>query len=351
MSFGQAQNAGLQARAPMQFVRMFSTDGDVYGNRTPCQHLRDLLHPSGALTEKEEERPAACDHVLDILAGKAGPSTAESARPIVAAKVVVDSHQRVLITEPTAQKVHILDFAHRKYLQIDGAKGDRMSVPFGIAVDADDSIYVTDLKRGKIAVYGADGKFIKYIGDLKGEGDFDTPRSIAIDRATGRIYLTDTKRDFVIILDRDGKMLAQVGKRGGGTGPAEFKEPAEIAIYANEVFVLDRQNSRIQVLDLDGNFRRELRLAGAGGTDGTGMAFDSQGRMIVPARNRVEVFNRDGGLLFRFGDGGDLPGQFQNPQGVCTDSKDRVYITDTGNRRIQVFQLTKQPAANTEAAR
>ncbi len=335
----------------MQFVRMFSADDDVKGNRTPCQHLRDVLHPSVAATEGDGERPTACDQVLNIVAGKAGPSKADSARPIVAAKVVIDSHQRVLITEPGTQMVHILDFAHRKYSQIDGAKGDRMSVPFGIALDADDNIFITDLKRGRIAVYSADGKFIKFIGDHKGEGEFDNPRSIAIDRATGRIYLTDTARNFVLILDRDGKILAQLGRRGGGAGPAEFKEPTEIAIYANEVYVLDRKNFRVQVLDLDGNFRREFHLAGAAGTDAAGMAFDSQGRIIIPAMNWVEVLNRDGALLFRFGEGGNLPGEFQSPQGVCVDSKDRVYITDTGNHRIQVFQFTKQPAAKTEAAR
>jgi DNA-binding beta-propeller fold protein YncE len=294
-----------------------------------------------------------CDQVLNIVAGRISDAEkAKSAKPIESARVAVDSHLRVLITEPKTHTVHILDFAKRKYSRIEGENGDRMSFPYGIAVDAADNIYVTDLERGRIAVYNPDGKFKKYIGTFKGEGLFQNPRSIAIDRATGRIYLADTSRHFVIIMDSNGKILAQLGKRGGGEGPAEFKQPMDIAIYGGEVFVIDRQNVRIQVLDLDGNFRRQFNLGGAGASDSDGMAIDSRGRLFVPALNWVEVFDREGQLLFRFGHSGMQPGEFMTPIAVSTDSKDRLYVVDSGNHRIQVFQPTDRPKSNskTEAA-
>ncbi len=350
MSFGQSRAAETKEGAPVKFVNMFSADGDVNGPRTPCQHLRDVVRPSAAGTAISGERQSACDQVLDVVAGKDNAELALMKKPIAAVKLVVDSNQRVLITEPTTRTVHILDFEKRKYTRIDGVKGDRMRVPYGIAVDADNSIYVTDLKRGRIAVYNADGKFRGYIGDIKGENLFENPRSIAIDRATGRIYVADSKRNFIVILDHGGKILAQIGKRGGGDGPAEFKEPNEIAIYQNEVFVLDQQNGRVQVLDLDGHFREQLHLRGGAASDASGMAFDSQGRLFIPALNWVEVFSREGQLLFRFGQNGTQPGEFQAPKGICTDSKDRVYVTDTGNLRIQVFQVTDQPRSKTESA-
>ncbi len=351
LSLGQSRHAETKEGAPVQFVNMFSADGDVNGFRTPCQHIRDILHPSLATTDITGERPTVCDQVMDLVAGKNDAEIARSMTPIAAAKLTVDSRQRVLITEPTTRTVHILDFANRKYAQIDGVKGDRMGAPFGIAVDADNSIYVTDLGRGRIAVFNADGKFMRYIGAYKGESLFENPRSIAIDRASGRIYVADSKRNYVIILDHGGKILASIGKRGGGSGPAEFKKPIEVAIYDNELFVLDQQNNRVQVLDLDGHFRRQFRLGGAGGMDADGMAFDSQGRLFIPALNWVEVFSREGQLLFRFGRGGAQPGEFQSPRGLCTDSRDRVYVVDSGNLRIQVFQVTTQPAPKTEAAR
>lgn len=351
MAFGQPSSAGAQKDIPIQFVRMFSSDADVSGSRTPCQHIRDFIDHS-ATTDVAGERPAVCDQVIDIIAGKAEPVPVDVAAPIHAERMAVDSSMRVLITEPRTRTVHILNFSRGKYSRVDGAKDERMNFPFAIAVDAADNIYVTDLVRGRIAVYNAEGKFKKFIGNFKnGESLFQRPRSIAIHRATRRIYIADTPRNFIIILDLNGKTIAEIGKRGGGNGPAEFRQPVEIAIYGNEVFVLDRQNNRIQVLDLAGHFRRQFSLEGSGAREANAMAFDIQGRLYVPTFNWVEVFNREGKLLFRFGQTGDQPGEFQTTGSICTDSKDRVYVMDSGNRRIQVFQITDQPKSITDTSR
>lgn len=350
MSLGQTGDAGTKKDAPIQFLRMFSADEDVNGNRTSCQHFRDVVRPSAAEKDITGESPAVCDKILDIVAGKNG-AIANSAKPIAAAKVAVDSRLRVLITEPTTGTVHILDFANGRYSQIDTTRGDRMSFPYGIAVGADNSIYVTDLKRGRIAVYNAQGKFMRYVGEFKRESLFENPRSIAVDRATGRIYVADTTRNFIVILDHSGEILAQIGKRGGGNGSAEFKEPIEIAIYESEVFVLDRKNFRVQVLDLDGNFRRQFRFRDGAGIDADGMAIDSHGRLFIAFLSWVDAYNREGQFLFRFGQGGDQPGEFKTPNGISIDTKNRVYVLDSGNSRIQVFQVTDQAGAKTRGAR
>jgi len=52
----------------------------------------------------------------------------------------------------------------------------------------------------------------------------------------------------------------------------------------------------------------------------------------------VQVFNRQGQLLYYFGSKGTRAGEFQLPAGLFIDRDDRVYVVDSYNKRIQVFQ-------------
>jgi tripartite motif-containing protein 2/3 len=81
------------------------------------------------------------------------------------------------------------------------------------------------------------------------------------------------------------------------------------------------------------------------------MTIDSQGRLFITFLSWIEAYNLEGQFLFRFGQGGDQPGEFQAPKGISTDAKDRMYVVDAGNRRIQVFQVANQAATRTAAAR
>jgi hypothetical protein len=51
----------------------------------------------------------------------------------------------------------------------------------------------------------------------------------------------------------------------------------------------------------------------------------------------VQVFNRQGVLLYYFGKTGTQPGEFQLPAGLFVDHNDRIFVVDSYNRRIQVF--------------
>jgi hypothetical protein len=52
----------------------------------------------------------------------------------------------------------------------------------------------------------------------------------------------------------------------------------------------------------------------------------------------VQVFNRQGELLYYFGTRGTHAGEFQLPEGLFIDQADHVYVVDAFNRRVQVFQ-------------
>jgi len=335
----------------VDFVGEFRSDADVDASRTPCQHFRDFFDHTGEAHDVAGERPAVCDLIVDVIAGKADPLPQNAKQPIHAARIATDSQRRIVVTEPDTRSVHVLDFVNRKYTRIDGVKDGKMLSPFGVAVDADDNLYVTDLKRGMIDVFSARGKFKKYIGNYKCEGVFQLPNSIAIDRASGRIYLSDTLRHLVFILDHNGKELFRIGKRGGGTGPSEFRLPTDLALHGHELFVLDRRNKRIEVFSFEGRYKREFQPDGFDVGSATGMALDSQGLIyLLFDVGYVEVFNPQGEPLFRFGHYGIEPGELKNSQAIYIDSSDRIYVTDTGNLRVEIFQITDFAHSRTATA-
>jgi len=57
----------------------------------------------------------------------------------------------------------------------------------------------------------------------------------------------------------------------------------------------------------------------------------------------VQVFNKEGQLLYYFGQKGTGPGEFQLPAGMQIDSTDHVYVVDSFNRRVQVFHYQGLP--------
>jgi len=49
-----------------------------------------------------------------------------------------------------------------------------------------------------------------------------------------------------------------------------------------------------------------------------------------------------GRILMAFGEEGSDPGQFWLPAGICIDGHGRIYVADSYNKRIQIFELLKE---------
>ena len=161
--------------------------------------------------------------------------------------VAVDSHGRVIVTDPGLGGIHIFDPEQHKYklLERKDKSKDAMLQPQCIAIDANDNIYVTDSKAGKVFVFEPGGKYKGVFGSVKGgEGYFKRPTGIAIDPDTHNIYVTDTLRDRVYILDEHGQVVKSFGKHGEQNG--EFNVPTELLINNGILAVVDAMNFRIQ---------------------------------------------------------------------------------------------------------
>ncbi|RIK45367.1 MAG: hypothetical protein DCC58_06625 [Chloroflexi bacterium] len=70
-----------------------------------------------------------------------------------------------------------------------------------------------------------------------------------------------------------------------------------------------------------------------------GIAQDSQGNIYVSdtGNNRIQKYDPHGVFLTQWGQPGALDGQFASPGGIAVDSQGKVYVADRGNHRIQAF--------------
>lgn len=261
--------------------------------------------------------------------------------------LTTDSQGRVIITDPALPGIHVLGSEGQDSFRIMGGPDHRLRRPAGTAVDDRDNIYVADSARAMIFVYAPDGTFLRRIGELAGgETFFYAPTEIAIDRAAGHLYVLDRSR--ILMLDLDGTVLKRAGKQRSPGATPEFEAPSDLALANDGIVVLDANGSRIQLMDLSLKLRQKWNippLSTANPLQRVALSVDSSGHIYVtcPSRSQIRVFRQDGSTVGDFGVAGSDIAQFSVPAGIWVDSRNRVYVSDRNNRRVQVFQIEYPP--------
>jgi len=57
--------------------------------------------------------------------------------------------------------------------------------------------------------------------------------------------------------------------------------------------------------------------------------------------DNIQVFDAEGRLLMSFGKPGQELGEFWLPSGIFIDRHNRIYVSDSYNKRVQIFQYLK----------
>ena len=123
----------------------------------------------------------------------------------------------------------------------------------------------------------------------------------------------------------------------------QLNYPWDVAFdNANNVFVTNHGNGRIQVFTEDGNFLRQIgkKGAGEGELNHPAMITISENELYVSesSNHRVSVFTTQGDYLTSFGIYGNGPQLLKNPYyGIAVDQSGMVYVANHSNNHIQVF--------------
>jgi hypothetical protein len=274
-----------------------------------------------------------------------------------------------------------------------GTKDGQFDNPEGIEVDSSGYVYVADRDNGRIQKFTADGQFASkmegfntpvdiaiasggfiYVLDSDtvqkynsnwvferswggygpGDGKFWSPEGMTVD-SSGNVYVADTLNHRIQKFNLNGTLLAKWGSycdmsnnNGCNTnepgaralGDGQFFKPTGIAIDSSgNVYVDDYANHRIQKFNSSGQF-----LTKWGGWNSAqfyfpyGIEIDSGGYVYVLDEHgsRVQKFNSNGQFISKFGGLGSGPGLFSYPEHLSIYN-DKIYISDTGNNRVQVI--------------
>lgn len=247
----------------------------------------------------------------------------------------------------------------------------RFYSPFGVAVDSAGNVYVADSFNHTIRKIAAGGVVTTLAGNAQSGGKtdgagtaarFDQPFGIAVD-ANGTVYVSDATANTIRKISPAGVVSTLAGLAGSpgsadGTGTnARFAVPYAVAVDTTDtVFVVDHGNHTIRKVTAEGVVTTLAGTAGtAGSADGTGAAarFRYPSGVTVDREGNVFVADTDNHLIRQItpsgevttiggsgspgsSDGAGTTARFFNPKGIAADSAGRIYIADRSNHTVRL---------------
>ena len=166
--------------------------------------------------------------------------------------------------------------------------------PYGVSVDSKGRVYVADTFVAAVFVFDFEKHETKLIRNGV-EGKFGAIAGVAVD-AADRVFVSDTEMRRIGVFSPDWKIETYFGAD-------ELKRPTGLAIDEENrlLYVVDTEKQNVAVFDAD-NFKF-LRTVGG------------------PPKSL----------------GDEDPGTFSKPTNVAVDKEGDVYVTDTLNNRVQIF--------------
>jgi DNA-binding beta-propeller fold protein YncE len=313
-----------------------------------------VLAVSASAQEKERKYPAV-DLASDFAVDAKWPQRPDGIQWGAVPGVAVDANDNVYIFTRATHPVQVFD-KHGKFLR---SWGKGISLSHHIEIAPDGNVWIADVGHHVIEKYTPEGKLLLTIG-TKGEAGRDKtkmymPTDMAIAK-NGDVFVSDGYGNARIVhFDAKGNYVNEWGSLGHA--PGQFSSPHAIAIDSKErLYVADRNNARIQVFDTKGKFLAEWRNLTVPwglhvtkndeiwvcGSSPMQWRKDDQALGVPPKDQVFLKFNSAGTLLQLFTlpkgfDGLERPGEVNWVHAIALDSAGNMYLGDITGRRAQKF--------------
>ena len=244
----------------------------------------------------------------------------------------------------------------------------------GVAVDADDNLFIADTEDQRVLLVTYDLLLVAAGGGENYPGDgsnavsalLDAPSGLALD-TDGNLFFSDTEHQRVRKVNAAGLITTVAGNGtngysgdGGLATNAQLSNPAGVAVDASgNLFIADYANNRVRKVNPAGLITTVAGggFAGDGGaaTNASlyapvGVAVDADGNLFIADSDnrRIRQVNPAGVITTVAGNGNQVNSyvsngdggaatnaSFSQPTGVAVDASGDLFIVDTGNNRIR----------------
>ena len=282
------------------------------------------------LNNKKQSIPYSDLKIYNIIFGQGG-------NPLVEPSLVsLGLNGEVFVVDRGSKKVMV--FAENgRYLYSFSGSGSGLAElkdPAAIDVGKDGSVYIADREKQAVVVFKSSGGY-KYTISRGDRGDF-IPGGIAAGEGN-ELYIFNEADRNMYVYNVKGKSFAKVS---AGKSPGTYLF-GDICIDPDSGLILavDVENRGVVAMR-DGkavrSFGRDRLLSPVG------ISYDRSHRLIFVSDAEVSsivVFGTDGKYIGEFGTEGDSKNSFNLPGGLAMDQRGRLFVADTGNKRIVIYSF------------
>ena len=323
-----------------------------------CRHLRKwfpavclavgVLFATNAQAGKNKKKPAIEEHAPQPLPEIDTRNLVWPDPPEVARIRWLEQYRgepksaQPIAAKPKKKESWMLRMAGIQPLEVD--KTDlkyKLVRPYGVAVDSKGNIYAADTYVGAVFIFNPETKAVDFIRNGR-DARFKALIGLTIDDAD-RLFVTDSGLQRIFVFDANHKFQATFGSDRLG-------RPSGVAVDNKNrfIYVTDVLKNNVVVYDLD-SFKY-LRTVGGppekAGDDAPGtfarptnIAVAANGDLYVSdtLNSRIQIFDAGGTFLSTFGKGGDGPADFARPKGISIDSDGHLWVADADQNRVKVY--------------
>ena len=213
-----------------------------------------------------------------------------------------------------------------------GSGDSKLNHPVGVAV-GHNVIVVSEWSDHVVKKFTLQGDYLSKFGSHgSGDGQFNDPQGLTFN-SKGLLYVVDRGNYRIQVFDNNNKFLFKFGSRG--SNPGQFQSQRYISLdSSDQVYVTDDSSSSggIIVFSEDGHFIKKINC-----NNPYVICLTPDDYIITRDGDTLTVYNPTHQLITKFGTQGSQRGQFNNIYGIAVNSVGTIFVTESGNHRLQVI--------------